>query len=294
MKVTNSVVFKNFLFNMRREQGIMEELRVMAASGKKVNRPSDNPADMQRILRLRQSLTQLDQYDRNIGRGLGLLSMAETSLADSNGIFQRLKEIAVDGADGATPSSARAALAEEVVGLRNQLMQVANVRFDGQYVFSGTLTGKAAYSGMGTYGGNTGKIQIATSQNSRVNVTKPGSEIFGTAAGGIDVFAAINSLETALRSEDLTTIRAQIDTMESARVQIANARAEMGATTNRLEGSQVNMDNLRIAIREQLSNVEDADLVEVITALQAHQNALDATIATYGTVAQTSLLNFIQ
>jgi hypothetical protein len=132
MKVTNSVVFKNFLFNMRREQGIMEELRVMAASGKKVNRPSDNPADMQRILRLRQSLTQLDQYDRNIGRGLGLLSMAETGLADSNGILQRLKEIAVDGADGATPSSARVALAEEVVGLRNQLMQVANVRFDGQ------------------------------------------------------------------------------------------------------------------------------------------------------------------
>lgn len=294
MKVTNSVVFKNFLFNMRREQEVMKDLQVMAASGKQVNRPSDNPADMQRILRLRQSLTQFDQYDRNIGRGLGMLSVAETSLGDANKIFQRLKQIAVDGADGATPSSARVALAEEVVALRNQLLQVANVQFDGQYVFSGTLTDKPAYTGLGTYGGNTGRIQIATSQNSRVNVTKPGSEIFGTAAGGIDVFAAITALDTALRTDDVTGIRTQIDTMELARVQISNARAELGATTNRLEGSQVNMDNLRIAIREQLSNVEDADLVEVITALKAHQNTLDATIATYGTVSGTSLLNFLK
>jgi flagellar hook-associated protein 3 FlgL len=294
MKVTGAIVFKNFLFNMRREQGIMEDLRVAAASGKKVNRPSDDPADMQRILRLRHSMTQLDQYDRNIGRGLGLLSMAETSLGDANGILQRLKEISIDGADGATPSSARIALAEEVVSLRNQLMQVANVQFDGQYVFSGTLTNQPAYTGTGTYGGNTGKLQIAVSQSSRVNITKPGSEIFGTVGGGIDVFAAINALDTALRTDDVSSIRAQIDTMETARVQVINARTELGATTNRLEGSQINMDNLRVAIREQLSNVEDADLVEVITALQAHQNTLEATIATYGTVASTSLLNFIQ
>ena len=54
------------------------------------------------------------------------------------------------------------------------------------------------------------------------------------------------------------------------------------------------MDNLRLTLRRQLAETEDADLAEVITGLQAQKNVLDATIASYGTIASQSLLDFLQ
>ncbi len=110
----------------------------------------------------------------------------------------------------------------------------------------------------------------------------------------MDVFAAINTLETAFRNNDVSTIQAQIDGVETAREQVVSARTELGASTTRLEGSRLNMDNLRLTLRRQLAETEDADLAEVITGLQAQKNVLDATIASYGTIASQSLLDFLQ
>ncbi len=294
MKVTTAVVFNNFLFHMNRSQDLMEELRVQASSGKKINKPSDAPADTQRALRLSQSLSQFDQYDRNINRGMGLLDVAESALSGAGDILSKIKEFAVQGSNSSQTGTSRIGLANQVVQLRDQLVALANAEFDGQYVFSGTRTDTLAYTGNGTYGGDSGIIQISIARNTRVNVTKAGNAIFGTAGGGVDVFAAINTLETALRNNDVATIQAQINGVETAREQLLSARTELGAVTTRLEGSRLNMDNLGLTLRRQLAETEDADLAEVITGLQAQKNVLDATIASYGTIASQSLLDFLQ
>ncbi|MBI2881403.1 MAG: flagellar hook-associated protein FlgL [Candidatus Tectomicrobia bacterium] len=294
MRVSDATTWKNFVLYMQRAREQLQDLQAEAASGKRLNRPSDSPADNQRVLRLRQSLAQFDQYERNIRRGKALLGAAETSLSQAGEVIQKMKDIAVAGANGTVIPSTRAAMAQEAASLRDRLVQLANTQFEGQYIFSGTKTDTPAYSTAGTYGGNSGTMQVAIARDARVTVNKPGDQVFGAAGGGVDILAAANALETALQSGDLSGIQAQIDALEAGRSQVINVRAELGASETRLDGTQTSLDTLRLALREQLSLVEDADLVETITALQSQENVLKATLASHANVSNLSLLDFLQ
>ncbi|MCH7650404.1 MAG: flagellar hook-associated protein FlgL [Nitrospinae bacterium] len=185
MRVTNQIQQINALRNIFQitEDLFLANQRV--ATGKRINKPSDDPLGMQDTLTLRSSIAQIQQFGRNIDNNRLFLNTADAAL-DSVGLaITRALELA-QGALGATSGAqTRANVALEIQSLLDQVIQEANTQVKGQFIFGGTNLLNPPYqanpSGLGAvYSGNAGSLQVEVGPNLTVAITRPGFEVFGT------------------------------------------------------------------------------------------------------------------
>ncbi len=185
MRVTNQIQQINALRNIFQitEDLFLANQRV--ATGKRINKPSDDPLGMQDTLTLRSSIAQIQQFGRNIDNNRLFLNTADASL-DSVGLaITRALELA-QGALGATSGAqTRANVALEIQSILDQVIQEANTQVKGQFIFGGTNLLNPPYQanplGLGAvYSGNAGSLQVEVGPNLTVAITRPGSEVFGT------------------------------------------------------------------------------------------------------------------
>ncbi len=185
MRVTNQIQQINALRNIFQitEDLFLANQRV--ATGKRINKPSDDPLGMQDTLTLRSSIAQIQQFGRNIDNNRLFLNTADASL-DSVGLaITRALELA-QGALGATSGAqTRANVALEIQSILDQVIQEANTQVKGQFIFGGTNLLNPPYqanpSGLGAvYSGNAGSLQVEVGPNLTVAITRPGSDVFGT------------------------------------------------------------------------------------------------------------------
>jgi len=165
MRVTNQIQQINALRNIFQitEDLFLANQRV--ATGKRINKPSDDPLGMQDTLTLRSSIAQIQQFGRNIDNNRLFLNTADTSL-DSVGLaITRALELA-QGALGATSGAqTRSNTALEIQSILDQVIQEANTQVKGQFIFGGTNLLNPPYQanpfGLGAvYSGNAGSLQV--------------------------------------------------------------------------------------------------------------------------------------
>ncbi len=185
MRITNQIQQSNALRNIFQitEDLFLANQRV--ATGKRINKPSDDPLGMQDTLTLRSSIAQIQQFGRNIDNNRLFLNTADASL-DSVGLaITRALELA-QGTLGATSGAqTRANAALEIQSILDQVIQEANTQVKGQFIFGGTNLLNPPYqanpSGLGAvYSGNTDSLQVEVGPNLTVPITRPGFEVFGT------------------------------------------------------------------------------------------------------------------
>ncbi len=113
------------------------------ASQKKINRPSDDPSGMRRILGYRNRIATIDQYLNNIARAKSRLEISELTLDMVDDSLGVVREIAWTQAKGTTDS--RNLAAQQVRDLSDQLRGLANTTFGNNYMFSGHQTDTPPY-----------------------------------------------------------------------------------------------------------------------------------------------------
>jgi len=145
MRVSHSMMYDNFMQNMNRSTTELMELNKQASSQKKVNKPSDDPVGMSRILGYRDSISALDQYQSNVDTAKGWLNLADETLMQASNLLIRAKELAEQGATGTLSPEQRDILAGEVEQVFDQMLNLANTRYEGKSIFGGHKTDQAAF-----------------------------------------------------------------------------------------------------------------------------------------------------
>ena len=174
------------------------------ASGSSVNVPSDNPAAAASLIQNSAETSQADQFERSVGSIQGEIQSADSNLSSVVTALQQAITLGVEGANGTVNSADRAAIVTQIQGIQNQLLNLANLAYQGNYVFGGTANQTTPYvldpssaSGV-TYQGNTGVNNVTVGNQFSLQTNLPGSEIFS--APGADVFQSIQDLITSLQS----------------------------------------------------------------------------------------------
>jgi flagellar hook-associated protein 3 FlgL len=269
------------------------------ASGKRVSRPSDNPVAIVHSLRLRSDLGDIEQFAKNVDHALSWLNLTDTALSQAGDILQRVRELAVYGANGTLPQESRNALAEEVQQLFDQLVQVGNTTYAGQYIFAGTETKTAPFQvqidGNGDIsvlfkGNNQAKeTEIGTNQKLRYNLS--GDVVFKQP----DAFAALQNLITNLKNGATDQISStDIAAIDQAIDHLLAVRAEVGARVNRLEMTKSRLDDANINFTDLLAKVEDVDVAQTIMELKNQENVYRAALATGARIIQPTLVDFLR
>jgi len=121
----------------------MDTIQNQLATGKTVQTPRDNPIAASNQMLYRTRLTEIDQYISNINETQSRLNEVDTALQSTTRIFQRIRELAVQGANGIYSNFERKeAAAAEINQLLEEVVSLANTRgATGKSIFGGFKTG---------------------------------------------------------------------------------------------------------------------------------------------------------
>lgn len=266
------------------------ELQEEISSGKKVNKPSDNPVGMAEILGYRSDLSAISQYGSNLDQANGFLSTTESALNDMENLLSNAKQIAVGQAGGTATATTRATAAGQVQNLFQQALAIANTKFGDRYVFSGFKTDTVPFDSSGNYQGDSNTISVQLDQTSRLAINISGDQAF---KGSGDVFAALNGLQQALSNNDTGGIQNSIDTLSNAFSQVVNNQTEVGSRQARIQQAQNDFSQRQADLNTAVSGVQDLDVAQASIDLASSQNAYQASLLAASKIMQTSLIDYL-
>jgi len=304
MRITQNMMSNIFVRNIQKQGEAMLLRQEQLASQKRINRPSDDPAGMARVLDGRSTLAAIDQYVENIKQGKTRLEVTEKTLQQVDDLVQQARKLAEANSGADVTADQRALAAENAKEIYDQVMQLANSRFGGRYMFSGYQTGTPAFARDDDYKAtyhnppsatpdppNTGSFQIPIADNVKVSVDADGRNYFGDGASG--VFSELQKLINGLESADTAQIQATIDPLEAAHVQIMNKRSEGAPKQYRLEASEQYWTHFKPQIQAAMGRDEDADITRVAVELNNLKTAYETSMAAAAKIIQRGLVDFL-
>ncbi len=146
MRITFHEVNANMQYNVMKNYSRLSELQEQIATGRRLNRPSDDPVDVTNDLSLRSGINRLKQYRRNLDDGLAFMGVTDTALTSMNELLQRVKELGIQASNDTYTASERAFVADEVTQLLRQVITLVNSTYKGDFIFGGTNTKIAPYT----------------------------------------------------------------------------------------------------------------------------------------------------
>jgi len=146
MRVTYKLLSSSFLYNLDRNRLDLFELQTQIATSRRINRPSDDPAGVGRLLRLRSLVKRIEGYQSNIDEAEDWMSTTEGALREIWEIFSDVRTTLLRAADDSMDAQSRKALAYRVEQLLESLLQIANSQKEGRHIFGGTETQTTPYT----------------------------------------------------------------------------------------------------------------------------------------------------
>ncbi|ACX51418.1 flagellar hook-associated protein 3 [Ammonifex degensii KC4] len=295
MRVTTNMLVTNFLRNLNSRLDQIAKRQEELASGRRLNRPSDDPTGVMSALRLRAQLAENQQYHKNMADAVDWLNATEAALRDALATVQRVRELAVAGASDALPQGAREALAQEVEELKEHLGNIANTTYGGRYIFAGTRTDLPPYSN-GSLQSYPGGIEYEIAPATTIKVNTLSSEAFSVpnATANKDIFEVLNQLSSDLRdgkTQDISNQRLQ--ELDQSIDNLLKVLAEVGAKVKRLEMGMERLETNEADLTRLLSQTEDADMARTIVDLKTQENVYRAALAVGARLLQPSLVDFL-
>jgi len=201
------------------------------ASGKRINSAADDAAGLAISNRQTSQIRGLDQAVRNANDGISLIQTAEGALDETSNILQRMRELAIQSANGIYSNEDRATLDAEVQQLKAEMDRIAETTsFNGQKVLDGSLTDLA--------------LQVGSEANQTISFGIQGfsSGSLGGAGGDLigEALTAGTALLTALDGDDITINDVTISSLTAA----ANLGEALDIINADLEGKGAQVSTL--------------------------------------------------
>jgi flagellar hook-associated protein 3 FlgL len=214
MRIATSTIYDNQVASIDNLVSEQQQYGQTISSGKQLNAPSDNPAQIAQDLALRTSIAQQQQSSRNIQNASAQLTTVDGALSALTDVMQKARAIAVQAGSGMESPTQRQALASQVDSLLQQSIGIANTKYSGKYVFAGTAapstppvttTGHPISNVL--FNGNSGaqSEQLANGASIVTSVTLQQAFNYNAPDGSPDVFQTLINLRDTLAKGTVTS-----------------------------------------------------------------------------------------
>lgn len=322
MRITNNMMAYNFLHSLNQSKEKQNDLQEKIADGKAIHRPSDDPVRAMRSMRFNVSLDLNDQYTQNLKDATSWMETTDSAMSDMSSLLVRVKELAVS-ADGSKPADALKSIGDEIDGLINQAVTLANTKIGDRYIFAGqkdnmqpfvrrTVTPAAPalpYDAV-VYNGDANKISmqiqpgIATPTQDGVNLT--GIDVFGPMTADTDggapvevssIFDHLIKIKEALTQtppNNAYVLSTGLQNLDDDHTSILRAQTQLGARMAHYEMAQTMMEMNSTSITGQLSSNEDLDVPKAIIDLKTIESTYNSALSVGSRVLPASLVDFLK
>jgi flagellar hook-associated protein 3 FlgL len=297
MRITTGMVQRSTLADLNRISERVTDAQLKASSNREIQRPSDDPYNAARAIKLRESLAGIKQYERNIEDAQGWQEASELALSNITDAVQSARELLVQGSSDTTDAASRESLAKELNELIAGIKQSGNATFQGRFIFGGTRTDEPPYLNGDDdtyYGHPTSAVARQVGPSVSLEIGILGSSFLGSGGGDGKLLDTLRTVAADLRSGDTAAMQADLDSIDADLDELLGVRAYNGARQNRLDAALSRMSQLEEVTLGQLSETEDADIAKTLIDLNSQQTAYQAALKVGAGILQTSLMDFLR
>jgi flagellar hook-associated protein 3 FlgL len=324
MRVGENTTLNTVKDSLNRSRLRMNELQKQNATLKRVNAPSDDPVGNAKLMTIRNEEIDNEMFERNANLAKTFLNYTDSSLEEVTNLLVRAKELALgQSSSAANGPESRVMVAEEIKNIMSEVSAISNRRLGDRFIFSGYQTSTQPFSDAGRYAGDDGAIMVEVQKDVFVGMNIPGREIFLGAAksagrapsaaegestrGGPelaiqqsaeqpneDIFRTLESLRVGLMTNDIDMIRSTLEPLDKIRDRVITTRAKVGARMSGIDSALANMAKKGVFNAELQSNIEDADVIQVVSDMAREETVLRASLQASNKLIQPTLLDFLK
>jgi flagellar hook-associated protein 3 FlgL len=292
MRVTQQMISQQFIQNLHRSNKSMETLHGQISSGNKYERISDQPGEVLKGLSYRSSLSQIEQYQKNVEDGISWSSAVDGELGNVTNVLHRVRELTLQASNDSNNPSDRKNIAVEVRSLIDQIGKIANTEYGSGFLFSGTDLNTQPYQNGALQQSNPIVKEWNVGQGLSVKGNVHAASVFGFSVDGKNLFETIEVVAQTLENGEnpgslLNSIDQQLD-------HVITQRTVVGINQNTLELASNKLEQSELLHKKMLSTVGDTDISKAFTELSAQETLLQASLSAGGKILQQSLADFLR
>lgn len=283
---------------MRNISGSYEDLDTymnQLSSGKKITRPSDDPVTAVKGMNYHSQSAAIEQYKRNTNEVHRWLDNSDAALDKATQAMQKIKELAVQATNDTNDETERESIGKEVEEIKEHLVDIANTKVNGEYIFNGTDTDNKPVSkneeGKWEVPGEKEPVKIEVADGIKLTANMDPDSLFDE-----DLFDDIDKFANALKGSEESSesdIEKSINRMDDHIENVIVSRADVGARMNRLELTENRLEEQEEFTEKALANNEDVDYEKVITKLKTQESMHRAALSAGSRIIQPSLVDFL-
>jgi flagellar hook-associated protein 3 FlgL len=258
------------------------------SSGTTVNSLSDNPVAAAQDYLLRSEISVNDSFVQSAGTMEGQLQVADSALGSVVSQLTSAISLATEGNNGTLDASDKQAVSNQLSGILNEVVSLANTSYQGQYIFSGSKTQTQAYTldtatspATVTYNGDGDILYSVTPSGQKIQTNLPGGQVFGTGStGAIPVLAnLINDFNTGASAQTIATdignLGTALQTVSQQRVLLDNGLTQLQSASTYAQSETTQLQSAE----DTLIQANPADVATELSSAEQQNPALINMIA---------------
>jgi flagellar hook-associated protein 3 FlgL len=308
MRLSTNFMYQKNIESLSNAMVKGNDIYTRLAAGKMLLNPSDDPSAASQAVTLQNSLSRADQFATARTFAQDKLGQENNALtAISNLMTNNLAEKIVAGGNGSYSDADREALATELQGIRDNLMDIGNSKdSNGRYIFSGYKTNTQPFDKeTGAYSGGDTPMSQVVADSTEMKVGHTGNDVFMSGTGD-DIIAqldrAIEALKQPVESdEDREALQKTLDevnvSIKKGVDNLGRIQAEVGTNLQQLETLGFSADTQRINLETRLQDTVGSDsnsMVTMVAASKMSEFSLSASMMVFQSMQSMSLFNMVR
>lgn len=275
-------------------QVTQQQLTQEISSGVRVNSIGQDPVASAQNVQLLNQIQRDDSFTQTSSLTNGLLQVTDSALG---GVVKQLNEaigLATQGNNGTLNASDLKAISNQIAGLRDEVLTLANTNYQGQYVFGGSQTGTTPFTlntatspASITYNGDSSVNLLVSPNGQSIQLNLPGNQVFSNPAG--NVLDALNNLVADYASgtsgggvADTAALNTALNFLSQQRVTIDNSITRLNAASSSASSESIQLTAVQ-------TNLMQADIPGIATQLALTQSQQGALISVMSSLGSQSL-----
>ncbi|MCH2109589.1 MAG: flagellin FliC [Polyangiaceae bacterium] len=268
MNINTNVSALNAQKNLSRNQKNLASSFSRLSSGLRVNSAADDAAGLAVSEGMKSQVRSYAVAERNAADGISMAQTAEGALGEVHSVLGRMRELAMQSANGTLTNSDRSHIDTEFTALQSEISRIQ---------------GASSFNGVSVIGAGTASVDfqvgLGTSTNDTISVT----------FGGVGLTTVLASTTGVGTATGASTSLARIDAAIST---VSGSRAGFGAAMNRLDVASSNVQTMRINLEAASSRITDVDVAAETSRLSRNQVLTQAGVSVLAQANQLPQMAF--
>ncbi len=287
---------QNLAWSLNQATSNANSLTSQLSSGLRVSTPSDDPLAAAQSSQFATAISRHDSFSQTSATETSLLQVTDSTLGEVVSQLTSAVSLSVSASNSTNNASNISAIVQQLSGIRDQILSLANASYQGRYLFSGsqgatpfslnTSTSPATVA----YNGDTNLQYIQTPTGQRLQTNLPGSSVFGAA------FTALNQVISDLTSgtASAATLTTDSSALTSALTNVSTQRSLLDSSLSRLQAVTTYNQTEEAQLKAQQSTLVSADPAAIATQLKSTETQYQALLSVMSALQKQSLFDYLR